>query len=61
MKMNNLPDPQALDAAQLIWSYHCLDETIPNEDSTVDLIIGLGSYDTRVAVVFKILCRFAIS
>ena len=47
--MNNLPDLQTLDAAQSIWSYHCLDETIPNEDSTVDLIIGLGSYDTRVA------------
>ncbi len=47
--MQNLPEPKVLDAALSIWRYHCLDENIPRDIQTFDLIVGLGSYDTRVA------------
>lgn len=32
-------------AARMLWNYHCLSD----EPSSADVIIGLGSYDTRVA------------
>lgn len=47
--MTELPEPGVLDAAYSIWRYHCLDEMVAQEASSYDLIIGLGSYDTRVA------------
>lgn len=45
----NLPEPQTLDNACTLWRYHCLNETIPDGMSDFDLIVGLGTYDLRVA------------
>ena len=59
--MQNLPEPKVLDAALSIWRYHCLDENIPRDISTFDLIVGLGSYDTRVAERCAELYQNAIS
>lgn len=36
---------EVLAAARMLWDYHC----IYDELQTADVIIGLGSYDTRVA------------
>ncbi|MEW7008010.1 MULTISPECIES: YdcF family protein [unclassified Lentilitoribacter] len=47
--MLNVPEPKVLDAAFSVWQYHCLEEIIPLDPSGFDLIVGLGSYDTRVA------------
>lgn len=47
--MLNVPEPRILDAALSVWQYHCVEENIPLEPNGFDLIVGLGTYDTRVA------------
>lgn len=61
MILTALPDPKALDAAQSIWRYHCLDEIIPRDIPSFDIIVGLGSYDTRVAERCAELYQCAVS
>jgi len=41
------PSPSAveMDAAQVLWDYHCLNEPV---EEAADFIVGLGSYDLRV-------------
>jgi len=45
MNGNPLIDPDAIAAAQVLWDYHC----IYQEPRSADAIVGLGSYDLRVA------------
>lgn len=44
-----MPEPGILDAACAVWRYHCLNEKMPDGVSNFDLIVGLGTYDVRVA------------
>ncbi|WP_343313109.1 YdcF family protein [Brucella sp. BE17] len=38
-------NPSILSAAQMLWDYHCIYDPVP----ACDVIVGLGSYDLRVA------------
>lgn len=44
-----VPMPDILDAACSVWQYHCLNEVRPKDIKSFDLIVGLGTYDVRVA------------
>ena len=46
-------DDQALRLAGVLWNYHC----IPNQSCTADMILALGSSDTRVAIEASKLAR----
>lgn len=38
-------NPSILSAAKMLWDYHCIYDPVP----VCDVIVGLGSYDLRVA------------